>query len=66
MADLMGEFQKYAHKIFPLFNVDLASSEAQRLMGELMRSESGGFAPFAAEFMQTALGSEVGRIAGLS
>jgi len=54
LADLMGEFGKYAHKVFPLFSLDLASKEAQVLIGELMGSGKGDFAPFAAEFMQTA------------
>src|SRR5262249_53026130 len=36
------------------FSLDLASSQAQMLIRELMTSGKGGFAPFAAEFMQTA------------
>jgi phytoene dehydrogenase-like protein len=54
LVDLVDEFGKYAHKVFPLFSLDLASSEAQILIRDLMGSGKGGFAPFAAEFMQTA------------
>jgi phytoene dehydrogenase-like protein len=53
-ADLMGEFGKYAHKVFPLFSLDLASNQGQMLIRDLMGSGKGGFAPFTAEFMQTA------------
>jgi phytoene dehydrogenase-like protein len=52
--DLMDEFGKYAHKIFPLFSLDLASKEAQILIRDLTSSGKQGFTPFAAEFMQTA------------
>jgi len=54
LADLMGEFGKYAHKVFPLFSLDLASTQAQMLIRDLIGSGKGGFAPFAAEFMRTA------------
>jgi phytoene dehydrogenase-like protein len=54
LADLMGDFGKYAHKVFPLFSVDLASSQGQTLIRDLVGSGKGGYAPFAAEFMQTA------------
>jgi len=54
LTDLMAGFGTYANKIFPLFSLDLASSQAQMLIRELMTSGKGGFAPFAAEFMQTA------------
>src|SRR5215469_10759248 len=54
LTDLMAEFGMYADKIFPLFSLDLASSQAQMLVRELMTSRKGGLAPFAAEFMQTA------------
>ncbi len=54
LADLMGEFGKYAYKVFPLFSLDLASSQGQTIIRDLMGSGREGFAPFAAEFMQTA------------
>jgi phytoene dehydrogenase-like protein len=54
LADLMGDFGKHAHKVFPLFTLDLASKEARMLIGDLMGSGKEGLAPFAAEFMQTA------------
>src|SRR5258705_2719319 len=54
LADLMGDFGKYAHKVFPLFTLNLASKEARMLIGDLMGSGKEGLAPFAAEFMQTA------------
>ena len=54
LAELMGEFGKYAHKVFPLFSLDLASNQGQTLIRDLMACGKGGFAPFAAEFLQTA------------
>jgi phytoene dehydrogenase-like protein len=54
LADLMGDFGKYAHKVFPLFSLDLTSNQGQTLIRDLMGSGKGGFAPFAAEFMRTA------------
>jgi phytoene dehydrogenase-like protein len=54
LADLMGDFGKYAHNVFPLFSLDLASNQGQTLIRDLMGSGKGGFAPFAAEFMQSA------------
>src|SRR5258708_20423589 len=50
----LADFGKYAHKVFPLFTLNLASKEARMLIGDLMGSGKEGLAPFAAEFMQTA------------
>jgi phytoene dehydrogenase-like protein len=52
---MMQEFGAYAGDVFSLFNLDLASGQAQKTIRGLMDNPDGpGFTEFAAEFMTSA------------
>ena len=53
-ARMMEEFGTHADDVFTLFNIDLTSTKAEKIIQRLMNAPGVGFTSFAAEFMGTA------------